>query len=138
MSPVRPILAAALLTALGAVAPALAQTSSPTRTIAIPYVEVKPGSPDFPSTWTLYPRPKTATLPLKAYVGNVRESSGALLTFTMLSAPEECTVNQCELKILRNGKVIFDDYVCSEASVHRISADGRYFMACDRSIPIPP
>jgi hypothetical protein len=144
MSYVRPILRIAVIAALvaaGAVAPLRAQSSAPgaLRTVAIAYKELSPSDPAFKALWTLDPKAVPVRgYPPKAYVGYVREASGSLLTITMLSAPDECGPNLCSMKIIRDGRVLKEFVGCDDTDRHRITADGRYLMVCDATLPIPP
>lgn len=118
-----------------------AVTGSPTRTIKMDYAALKPTDPNFSKLWPSEAArddlsPKVGPAPT-VYVAYVRETSGALLTITMIQSREECGANECPFKILRDGKTIAEFSACNAIEAQRIAADGRTFLACDARIAIP-
>jgi hypothetical protein len=105
------------------------------------YAELKPTDPNFARLWPTEAarddlNPQYGPPP-RVYVAYVRETSGSLLTVTMIQSREECGANECPFKILRDGKTITEFSACNSIQAQRISADGRTFLACDSRIPIP-
>ncbi|MGY3581396.1 hypothetical protein ACVIGB_000534 [Bradyrhizobium sp. USDA 4341] len=140
--------ALALLIAVASALPAYPQgrsaivTTQPLRTVQMQYQEVGPSSSEFKQLWPtqareINPNPSSGLKP-QAFVGHVREASGALLTVTMLAAAEECGPQLCPIRIFRDGKLIKEFSGCNSVTNHRVTADGKYLVACDAQVAIPP
>jgi hypothetical protein len=118
-----------------------AVTGSPTRTIKMDYAALRPADPNFSKLWPVEAArddlKPTVGSPPTVYVAYVRETSGSLLTITMIQSREECGANECPFKILRDGKTIAEFSACNTIDAQRIAADGRTFLACNSRIAIP-
>jgi hypothetical protein len=117
-------------------------TTQPLRTVQMQYQELGPSSADFKQLWPtqvreINPNPASGLKP-QAFVGHVREASGALLTVTMLAAAEECGPQLCPIRIFRDGKLIKEFSGCNDVASHRVTADGRFLVVCDAKVAIPP
>lgn len=118
-----------------------ATVTQPMRSVQMQYMQAGAASPDFKQLWPaeakeVDPNPPVGPKP-QVFVGHVRDASGSLLTITMLAAREECGPNLCPIRIFRDGKLVKEFSGCNEVSEHRISADGRYLLACDAKVEIP-
>lgn len=69
------------------------------------------------------------------WVARVGEGDKAL-TVTTLSGAGACGIRQCPVRVFREGKMVADLWVCSNANTYAVNGTGSVFFACDEVFPI--
>lgn len=62
--------------------------------------------------------------------------NGSDITITMLSSMGHCGVNTCPVRIYKDDKLLMNVDACSNTDFHKITDDGKFFIACDTLTPI--
>lgn len=62
--------------------------------------------------------------------------NGTDITFTMLSSMGHCSVNTCPVRIYKGDRLVQEVTACSNTDFHKITEDGKIFIACDTLTPI--
>lgn len=62
--------------------------------------------------------------------------NGENFTISMISSMYHCGMNTCPVRVFRDDNFVMEVTACSNTDFHKITRDGKFFIACDNLMPI--
>jgi hypothetical protein len=124
-------MAAAIMLAGAPVAPAMAGDINP------PFASAPSDSPETLSIWKGFDDEYLTKKNPNLYVftATVKTPEGANLTISQLNSPYVCGDVDCPIRIVRDGKLVFDDTACRYTEKFALNESMNTLFMCDRVVP---
>lgn len=72
---------------------------------------------------------------LNIFIAKIRTPEGDELVISQFNTSHVCGDIECPIRILRNGKTVFDDSVCRYTEKFSLNQSMNTLFACDRAVP---